>query len=101
EQLEVDEDVIDEYIGIYEARARTGRNGAWWQRKTLGALAGRAPVGSVERDEALLHVVRLYTANQGTGRPVLPWVFPWYWPADRSGSAPRRPASGLGLRASG
>ena len=46
EQLEVDDDVIDEYIGIYEARARTGRNGAWWQRKALDAFAGRAPVGS-------------------------------------------------------
>ena len=76
EQLEVDEDVIDEYIGIYEARARTGRNGAWWQRKTLDALAGRAPVGSVERDEALLHVVRLYTENQRTGRPVHTWELP-------------------------
>ena len=65
-----------DYIGIYEARARTGPNGAWWQRKTLDALAGRAPVGSVERDEALLHVVRLYTENQRTGRPVHTWELP-------------------------
>ncbi|WP_029088434.1 hypothetical protein [Brevibacterium album] len=76
EQLEVDEDVIDEFIGIYEERARTGRNGAWWQRKALDALAGRAPVGSDERAEGLRRLVLLYAENQATGAPVHTWELP-------------------------
>jgi hypothetical protein len=76
EELEVDEDVIDEYIGIYEARARTGRNGAWWQRKALDALAGRAPVGSDERNSALRTLTLEYARNQKSGRPVHTWEVP-------------------------
>ena len=76
EELEVDEDVIDEYIGIYEARARTGRNGAWWQRKALDALAGRAPVGSDERNSALRTLTLEYARNQKSGKPVHTWEVP-------------------------
>lgn len=76
EQLEVDEEVADEFIGIIEERARAKRNGAWWQRKTLDALAGRAPVGSEERAAALGELVRLYRANQENGDPVHTWKLP-------------------------
>ncbi|WP_080792823.1 glutamate-cysteine ligase family protein [Corynebacterium pacaense] len=77
ERLEVDSDLIDLYLGIIDARARSRQNGATWQLRTLGRVEapGSTP-GSAGRAEALATMLRLYLANQATGDPVHTWDVP-------------------------
>ncbi len=60
--LGVDQDDIDDYIGIAETRVRTGQNGAAWQR---------AHVAAHGRD--FFRLVADYLANQHVGNPVHEW----------------------------
>ncbi|AGF71845.1 hypothetical protein [Corynebacterium halotolerans] len=72
--LEVDEELIDRYLGIIGERARTRRNGATWQLRTLKALDPRATVpDSPERRAALAETLQLYLKHQATGEPVHTW----------------------------
>ena len=71
--LGVDEELIEAYMGIIEARARTGVNGAIWQLRTLDRLEAGAENTASRRRAALTELLRLYLANQATGEPVHTW----------------------------
>ncbi|AXE37577.1 Glutamate--cysteine ligase [Acidipropionibacterium virtanenii] len=65
----VDEDLIDRYLSVIEARARTGHNGAAWQRRMVEELESVW----MGREEALAEMTRRYRQNQVTGKPVHTW----------------------------
>jgi gamma-glutamyl:cysteine ligase YbdK (ATP-grasp superfamily) len=60
--LGVDEDDIDDYIGIAEMRVRTGQNGTAWQRAWVAAHG---------RD--FFRMIAQYLAHQHVGNPVHEW----------------------------
>lgn len=60
--FDMDADEIDGFLGIIEARVRTGRNGAAWQRGYVARHGADMP--------ALTHA---YLSGQRTGRPVHEW----------------------------
>ncbi|MHB1240189.1 MAG: glutamate--cysteine ligase [Gammaproteobacteria bacterium] len=63
-QLEMDATDIDYYLGIMEARVRTGRNGAAWQR------------GYVERHgRDMVALTAAYLERQAGGAPVHEWAW--------------------------
>jgi gamma-glutamyl:cysteine ligase YbdK (ATP-grasp superfamily) len=62
EQLEIDRDDINRYLGIIEARARTGQTGAVWQRAYLGCH-GDEPA----------EMTHAYYERQEEGAPVHEW----------------------------
>ena len=64
----IDEGDIQKYLGIVEARARTGRTGARWQYSSWNSLRDRAT--PAERANAL---VAATVQRQLTGRPVSEW----------------------------
>jgi hypothetical protein len=64
--------VRDRYLGIIEARAKTGRNGATWQVDTVHALERR---GST-RASALGQMLRLYCEGMHSNEPVHTWPVP-------------------------
>jgi hypothetical protein len=64
--------VRDRYLGIIEARAKTGRNGATWQVETVHALEGRG----ADRATALGQMLRLYCAGMHANEPVHTWPVP-------------------------
>lgn len=66
---EVDEDLIDRYLSVIEARAHTGHNGAAWQRRMVEQLESVW----MGREEALAEMTRRYRQNQVTGKPVHTW----------------------------
>lgn len=74
ENLEVDKEIIDKYLDIVEARARTKQNGANWQLRTLAAIEpwGTTPK-TPEREGALAEMMRRYLELQQTGKPVHTW----------------------------
>src|SRR6202011_4082375 len=60
----------DEYLGIIEARCRTGRNGATWQSETFHWLTGECGLG---RAEALEELTLRYADLTRKGDPVHLW----------------------------
>ncbi|MCT1922260.1 glutamate--cysteine ligase [Brevibacterium luteolum] len=74
QMLDVDATIIDEYMDIIEARARTRQNGATWQLRTLMALKPRlTEPDTTERRDALKRLLELYIRHQSTGAPVHTW----------------------------
>ncbi len=59
---------IQRYLGVIEARARSGRTGARWALSSWNALKGKATNG--ERSNAL---VAAMVQRQNSGRPVADW----------------------------
>ena len=59
----------DHYLGVIEARARSGRNGASWQAATVQSLQDCG----AERITALHEMTRRYVENAHTGTPVHDW----------------------------
>ena len=62
EQLEIDRDDIDRYLGIIEARARTGQTGTRWQRAYVERHGGD-----------LAAMTHAYYEQQEKGAPVHEW----------------------------
>jgi hypothetical protein len=62
----------DHYLGVIEARARRGRNGATWQVATVQRLQNNGR----ERIAALHEMTRRYVENAHTGAPVHDWPLP-------------------------
>ncbi|WP_115685065.1 glutamate--cysteine ligase [Corynebacterium senegalense] len=71
--LGVDEDAIEEYMGIIEGRASRRQNGATWQLAALNEAGAGTRPGTPERMEALVRVLRQYLRNQQEGAPVHTW----------------------------
>ncbi|SDS31744.1 glutamate-cysteine ligase family protein [Corynebacterium timonense] len=71
--LNINQDSIDEYIGIIESRARRHQNGASWQLAALTEAGPGTKPGAPERAEALVRVLRQYLRNQEGGAPVHTW----------------------------
>ncbi len=68
----VDADDRDRYLGVVEARVRSGRTGAVWQTEVVRYLEDRG----VERTAALHEMTRRYAENAHTGAPVHEWPVP-------------------------
>ncbi len=62
-------EVRDRYLGVIEARAKSGINGAAWQTRTVGALERRG----LNRREALTEMLRIYCGNMHSNEPVHTW----------------------------
>jgi hypothetical protein len=62
ERLGVERDVIDDYLGVIEARVRSGRTGSAWQRRQMAALGHDASA-----------LAAAYLDGQRSGRPVHEW----------------------------
>ena len=75
-RLNIDKDVIDEFMSIIEGRAETRVNGATWQLQALESLAPDSKQDSPERDEGIAAMMDAYLANQATGKPVHTWEIP-------------------------
>jgi gamma-glutamyl:cysteine ligase YbdK (ATP-grasp superfamily) len=65
-------DVRDRFLGVIEARAKTGRNGAAWQTATVRALQERG----LARPAALAEMLRMYCGHMHTNEPVHTWETP-------------------------
>ena len=63
DRLQLDLDDAKQYLGIIEARLRTGRNGAHWQRAFVA-----------EHGDDMHQLTREYLARQTTGAPVHEWL---------------------------
>ncbi len=68
--LDVDPDLVERYTGIIKARARSGQNGASWQR----AVVRRLESNGLERPAALAEMTRRYRGLQEGGHPVHTWA---------------------------
>ncbi len=68
----VDADDRDRYLGVIEARVRSGRTGADWQIEVVRYLEDHG----VERIAALHEMTRRYAENARTGVPVHEWLVP-------------------------
>jgi CBS domain-containing protein len=64
----INDDDIKRYLGVVDARVRSGRSGARWQLSSWSALKDKATSG--ERSNAL---VAATVRRQQTGRPVAEW----------------------------
>lgn len=64
----VNEDEVDQALGIIAARTSSGQTGSSWQRRTLEALERTLP-----RPEALTAMLERYMANAATETPVHTW----------------------------
>jgi hypothetical protein len=65
-------DVCDRYLGIIEERAKSGRNGAWWQ---VNAVRRFEDTGA-DRAQALTRMLRDYTEGMHANEPVHTWPLP-------------------------
>jgi gamma-glutamyl:cysteine ligase YbdK (ATP-grasp superfamily) len=65
-------DVRERYLGVIEARAKSGRNGAAWQTATVRALQERG----LARPAALAEMLRRYCEYMHTNEPVHTWETP-------------------------
>jgi hypothetical protein len=65
----VDPDDRDRYLGVIEARVRSGRTGAVWQTEMVRHLEERG----LERIAALHEMTRRYVEHAHTGAPVHEW----------------------------
>lgn len=75
-RLNIDKDVIEEYMSIIEGRASGRANGATWQLRMLDHLAPGSRPDSPERREGLKAMMDVYLENQASGRPVHTWDVP-------------------------
>ncbi|MGN6033885.1 glutamate-cysteine ligase family protein [Brevibacterium casei] len=75
-RLNIDKDVIEEYMSIIEGRASGRANGATWQLRMLDHLAPGSRPDSPERREGLKAMMDAYLENQASGRPVHTWDVP-------------------------
>jgi hypothetical protein len=66
---EVAGEVRDRYLGVIEGRARTARNGAAWQVRTVEALQERG----LTRPNALAEMLRRYCERMHSNDPVHTW----------------------------
>ncbi len=64
--------VRDRLLGIVEDRAKTRRNGAWWQSEAVARLERRG----LTRQEALAEMLRHYSAGMHSNEPVHTWELP-------------------------
>ena len=64
--------VRDRYLGVIEARAKTGRNGAVWQTETVEALQAKG----ADRAKALCGMLERYTGYMHSNEPVHTWPVP-------------------------
>ncbi|MGH3724519.1 MAG: glutamate-cysteine ligase family protein [Mycobacterium sp.] len=62
-------EVCDRYLGVIEARAKSGINGAAWQTRTVGALEERG----LNRKAALTEMLRMYCEHMHSNEPVHTW----------------------------
>ncbi len=67
--LDVDAGLVERYMGVIDARARAGQNGASWQRAVVRSLEGHG----LDRAAALAEMTRRYRGLQESGRPVHTW----------------------------
>ncbi|MEZ4576015.1 MAG: hypothetical protein R2857_14045 [Vampirovibrionales bacterium] len=86
EKLGVDEADRRHYLGIIEARTRTGLTGAQW---LLGSLDELNQANSATPDQKSRTLVKAMIARQQTGKPVHEWTFAE--PCGPSASAPQLP----------
>ncbi|KQX66837.1 glutamate-cysteine ligase family protein [Angustibacter sp. Root456] len=68
----VSQQVRDRYLGVIEARCKTGRNGAEWQVSTVRALEARGRT----RLDALREMLALYSERMHGNEPVHTWDVP-------------------------
>jgi hypothetical protein len=66
---DVDADVRDRLLGVIEGRAKTGRNGAWWQVSTVRCLED----DGMTRPQALAEMLRRYCEHMHANQPVHTW----------------------------
>jgi hypothetical protein len=64
--------VRERYLGIIEARAKGGLNGASWQVSTVNALERRG----LDRSAALGEMLKLYCEGMHANEPVHTWPVP-------------------------
>ncbi|MET0339771.1 MAG: hypothetical protein ABW252_02170 [Polyangiales bacterium] len=65
----VDAREIEQFLGVFEARVRSGQTGAAWQRATLRRLRARG----VEGEAAMSALLARYVAGFASDRPVHTW----------------------------
>ncbi len=65
-------EVRDRYLGVIEGRAKTGRNGAWWQVATVTTLQERG----LSRPAAMAEMLRQYCRWMHSNEPVHTWEVP-------------------------
>ncbi|MGO2035432.1 MAG: glutamate--cysteine ligase, partial [Brevibacterium sp.] len=75
-RLNIDKDVIEEYMSIIEGRAERRANGATWQLRMLDHLAPGSRPDSPERRDGLKAMMDAYLENQASGEPVHTWDVP-------------------------
>ncbi|MFC6005937.1 glutamate--cysteine ligase [Angustibacter luteus] len=68
----VSQQVRDRYLGVIEARCKSGRNGAEWQVATVSAFEGRG----LNRLEAIREMLKVYTEGMHSNAPVHTWEVP-------------------------
>ncbi|QNQ89852.1 glutamate--cysteine ligase [Corynebacterium poyangense] len=74
EQLDVNRDLIERYLGVIEERARLRANGATWQLRSFRKiLRSSAKPSEDDRRAALAELVEQYLRNQAGGDPVHTW----------------------------
>ncbi len=64
--------VADRYLGVIEARAKTGRNGASWQAEAVHRLEA----SGADRSAALTSMLQAYTEGMHANEPVHTWPLP-------------------------
>ncbi|WP_407689051.1 hypothetical protein [Mycobacterium sp. HUMS_1102779] len=69
---DVDAEDRDRYLGVIDARVRSGRTGAVWQAEVVGHLEDRG----MARGAALHEMTRRYAENARTDAPVHEWPVP-------------------------
>jgi hypothetical protein len=68
-ELGMSDSARERYLGVIERRCVVEQNGASWQRNTVAALED----GGMDRDPALVHMLRTYVDLMRTGDPVHTW----------------------------
>ena len=68
----VDTAVKDRLLGIIQDRAKTRRNGAWWQSRAVARFESTG----LTRAEALRRMLQTYSAHMHSNEPVHTWPLP-------------------------
>ena len=69
---ELERSTGDRYLGIVEERCKLRRNGAWWQAEAVRRLES----AGMNRDDALVRMLELYTEGMHSNEPVHTWDLP-------------------------
>lgn len=64
--------VRERYLGVIEGRAKTGRNGAWWQTHAVERLQDKG----MDRPTALAKMLEIYVDGMHSNEPVHTWELP-------------------------